>query len=113
MAIEISTALKASPRFANLGEDVAEQLLGVLGLTAFDLTPTKIGEAIAAAALELADGATERETRRLLGWKFKDALEPQKPRGNGKSKHLVQGDPDLKRFVTNITAGRLAWEDAK
>lgn len=113
MAIEISTALKASSRFANMADDVAEALLGTLGLTAFDLTPTKIGEAIASAALELEDGATERRARQVLGWKFKDALSPQPQRGNGKSKHLVQGDPDLKRFVTNITAGRLAWEDAK
>jgi hypothetical protein len=112
-AAEIATALAASSRFKNLGGDVAEALLDHLGPLALQLDAAKIGKAIAAAALELADGATERETRRLLGWKFKDALEPQKPRGNGKSKHLVQGDPDLKRFVTNITAGRLAWEDAK
>ena len=71
----------------------------------------KIGGAIAAAALELEDGATERRQRQVLGWKFKDALEPQKARANGKSKHVVQGDPNLERFVANITAGRLAWED--
>ena len=111
-AAEIATALAASSRFAGLKGDVAEALLGHLGPLALQLDAGKIGEAIAAAALELADGATERETRRLLGWKFKDALEPQKARiGNGKSKHLVQGDPNMKQFIKNVAAGRPAWDN--
>lgn len=111
MAIEIAAALKASPRFANMADDVAEALLGTLGLTAFDLTPLKIGEAIASAALELEDGATERRARQVLGWKFKDALSPQPQRGNGKSKHLVQGDPNMKQFIKNVSAGRPSWDN--
>ena len=113
-AAEIATALAASSRFASLGGDVAEALLGHLGPLALQLDAAKIGGAIAAAALELEDGATERRQRQVLGWKFKDALEPQKARiGNGKSKHLVQGDPNMKRFIDNVSAGRPAWFDGE
>jgi hypothetical protein len=112
-AAEIATALAASSRFARLGGDVAEALLGHLGPLALQLDAAKIGGAIAAAALELEDGATERRQRQVLGWKFKDAIEPQKRGGNGKSKHLVQGDPNMKRFIDNVSAGRPAWFDGE
>jgi hypothetical protein len=111
LAAEIALALAASSRFKSLGGDVAEQLLGHLGPLALQLDAAKIAGAVAAAALELADGATERETRRLLGWKFKDALEPQKPSGNGKAKHFVQGDPNMEQFLANINAGRPTWDN--
>lgn len=110
-AAEIATALAASSRFARLGGDVAEALLGHLGPLALQLDASKIGGAIAAAALELEDGATERRQRQVLGWKFKDALDPQKPRGNGKGKHFVQGDPNMKQFIKNVSAGRPSWDN--
>ena len=110
-AAEIATALAASSRFARLGDDVAEQLLGHLGPLALQLDAGKIAGAVAAAALELEEGATERRQRQVLGWKFKDALEPQKARANGKSKHLVQGDPNLDQFIENVSAGRPAWDN--
>jgi len=110
-AAEIATALASSSRFKSLGGDVAEALLGHLGPLALQLDAGKIGGAIAAAALELEDGATERRVRQVLGWKFKDALEPQKRASNGKSKHLVQGDPNLDQFIENVSAGRPAWDN--
>ena len=110
-AAEIATALGASSRFARLGGDVAEALLGHLGPLALQLDAGKIGGAIAAAALELEDGATERRQRQVLGWKFKDALEPQKQRANGKGKHFVQGDPNMKQFIKNVSAGRPSWDN--
>ena len=110
-AAEIATALAASSRFSRLGGDVAEQLLGHLGPLALQLDAGKVASAIAAAALELEEGATERRQRQVLGWKFKDALEPQKARANGKGKHFVQGDPNMKQFIKNVSAGRPSWDN--
>ena len=110
-AAEIASALASSSRFSRLGGDVAEALLGHLGPLALQLDAGKIGGAIAAAALELEEGASERRVRQVLGWKFKDALEPQKARANGKGKHFVQGDPNLDQFIENVSAGRPAWDN--
>lgn len=110
-AAEIATALAASSRFARLGGDVAEALLGHLGPLALQLDAGKINGAVAAAALELEEGASERRQRQVLGWKFKDALTSQRAQGNGKAKHFVQGDPNLDQFIENVSAGRPAWDN--
>lgn len=107
-AVAIEVALRASSRFAALNhQTVAEALLGALGPLGVRLTTEHVQSAVSLAALELEDGANERRTRQVLGWKLKDAVDPTKAK---KHPAQVQGQgEDLDRFLDNINNGRPAW----
>jgi len=62
-------------RCLGAGEDlvlVAEDLLGVLGLAASNVTEDQLREAVATAVAQLPEGPTEAEARRQLTWKVGD-----------------------------------------
>lgn len=88
-AKHLAVELAANKKFASLDHAaVAEELLGGLGMLAFNLTEQQATDAVIQAAAEAETGANERRLRQVLGWKLKDQLQPKK-RVNGKT---VQGE---------------------
>jgi len=86
----LAEKLAGAKRFTHLPTmQVAEALVGKLGASAWELTESKADDAIAAASLEVEDGANERRLRQVLGWKLVDAMAGKRP--NGKVPHMVQG----------------------
>ena len=86
----LAEKLSGAKRFTHLATmQVAEALVGKLGASAWELTESKADDAIAAASLEVEDGANERRLRQVLGWKLVDAMAGKRP--NGKAPHMVQG----------------------
>jgi len=102
----LAEKLRAAKRFSHLPSvQVAEGLVGKLGMSAFQLDEDKADEAIAAATLEAEDGANERRLRQLLGWKLVDALSGRQRAAKG---HMVQdhGYATFEEFDAAIEADK-------
>jgi hypothetical protein len=98
----LAEKLASSSRFADLpAEQVAEALVGKLGILAFQLDADKADTAIAAAALEAEEGADERRRRQLLGWKLQDAV---LGRPGAKKQQQVQmvGDQTVDEYLAQL-----------